>query len=61
MMTYNAATVLPNPQPPTSKPLPFAKPQAGFRNTPLSEVVKELERYHPVHIRLVDPSLHFYF
>jgi ferric-dicitrate binding protein FerR (iron transport regulator) len=28
-----------------------------FRNTLLSEVVKELERYHPVHERLVDPSL----
>jgi len=28
-----------------------------FRKTLLSEVVKELERYHPVQVRLVDPSL----
>jgi len=58
VMTYNAATVLSEPV--AADVGTFAVWRSHkliFRNTQLSEVVKELERYHPVHVRLVDSSL----
>ncbi|MGZ5056835.1 MAG: FecR family protein [Methylobacter sp.] len=58
MMTYNAATVLSEPAAADAKTFAvWQNHKLIFRNTQLSEVVKELERYHPVHVRLVDPSL----
>lgn len=59
-MTYNAATVLSEPAAADVKTFAaWRNRKLIFRNTLLSEVVKELERYHPVHFRLVDPSLAF--
>jgi transmembrane sensor len=58
MMTYNAATVLSEPVAADVKTFAvWRNRKLIFRNTLLSEVVKELERYHPVQVRLVDPSL----
>ncbi len=58
MMTYNAATVLSEPAAADVKNFAvWRNRKLIFRNTQLSEVAKELERYHPVHVRLVDPSL----
>jgi hypothetical protein len=57
-MTYNAATVLSEPAAADVKTFAvWRNRKLIFRNTQLSEVAKELERYHPVHVRLVDPSL----
>jgi len=58
VMTYNAATILSEPV--TADVNTFAvwrNHKMVFRNTPLSEVVKELERYHPEHFQFVDPSV----
>jgi len=58
MMTYNAATVLSEPAAADVKTFAvWRNRKLIFRNTQLSEVARELERYHPVHVRLVDPSL----
>ncbi|PPK77375.1 FecR family protein [Methylobacter tundripaludum] len=58
MMTYNAATVLSEPAAADVKNFAvWRNRKLIFRNTQLSEVAKELEHYHPVHVRLVDPSL----
>jgi transmembrane sensor len=58
MMTYNAATVLSEPVAADVKTFAvWRNRKLIFRNTLLSEVVKELERYHPVQVRLADPSL----
>ncbi|TAN71497.1 MAG: FecR family protein [Methylobacter sp.] len=58
MMTYNAVTVLSEPVAADVKTFAvWRNRKLIFRNTPLSEVVRELERYHPVHVRLIDPSL----
>ncbi|MDD2864403.1 MAG: FecR family protein [Methylococcales bacterium] len=58
VITYNAATILSEPI--AADVQTFAawrNHKLIFRNTKLSEVIKELERYHPVHIRLADSSL----
>ena len=58
MMTYNAATVLSEPAAADVKTFAvWRNRKLIFRNAQLSEVVRELERYHPVHVHLVDPSL----
>jgi transmembrane sensor len=58
MMTYNAATILSEPVAADIQTFAvWRNRKLIFRNTPLSEVVRELERYHPVHIRLADSSL----
>ena len=58
VMTYNAATVLSEPVAADVKTFAvWRNHKLIFRNTQLSEVAKELERYHPVHVRLADPSL----
>jgi len=58
MMTYNAATVLSEPAAADVKTFAvWRNRKLIFRNTQLSEVARELERYHSVHVRLVDPSL----
>ncbi len=60
MMTYNAATVLSEPAAADVKTFAvWRNRKLIFRNAQLSEVVKELERYHPMHFHLVDPSLAF--
>lgn len=60
MMTYNAATVLSEPAAADVKTFAvWRNRKLIFRNAQLSEVVRELERYHPVHFHLVDPSLAF--
>lgn len=59
-MTYNSATVLSEPVVADVKALTaWRSGKLIFRNTPLAEVIRELERYHSVHFRLVDPSLAF--
>ncbi len=58
IMTYNAATVLSEPTTVDVNIITaWRNHKLIFRNTELSEVIKELERYHPVHVRLVEPSL----
>ncbi|MGZ8220474.1 FecR family protein [Methylobacter tundripaludum] len=58
MMTYNAATVLSEPAAADVRTFAvWRNRKLIFRNTQLSEVARELERFHPVHVRLVDPSL----
>lgn len=58
MMTYNAATVLSEPVAADVKVFAaWRERKLIFRNTPLSEVVRELERYHPVHVHLADSGL----
>ena len=58
VMTYNATTVLSEPA--AADVTTFAvwrNHKLIFRNTKLSEVIIELERYHPVHFRFIDPTL----
>lgn len=58
VMTYNAATVLSEPAAADIKTFAaWRNHKLIFRNTKLSEVIVELERYHPVHFRLIDPTL----
>jgi len=58
VMTYNAATVLSEPVAADVRTFAvWRNRKLIFRNTQLSEVVKELERYHPERVRLADPSL----
>jgi transmembrane sensor len=57
-MTYNAATVLSDPAAADVDAIvAWRTHKLIFRNTQLSEAIKDLERYHPVHFRLTDPSL----
>lgn len=59
-ITYNAVTVLSEPEAADVKALTaWHTGKLIFRNTPLSEVLNKLERYHPVHFRLAEPSLAF--